>query len=159
MRIFILVAIILLSCKDHKYIETRTYSKEDEIDSAIYHKARSSKDCHEDYSYVKNDRGHIDTSIRTFLCDTLGNVFIIRVVNKYDIKETYLTYFLNGNIVKIASEYFQENPYRFTRSEYFIDHDTIFLKKEGERIFDRVDHWIVLNKMYYKQYDSLKRNQ
>lgn len=157
MKFLILIAIVLLSCKGHKYIETRYFSGEDQIDTMIGGQAKFVKECLEEYSLTRNERGTNDSATLTYFCDTTGTVSMIRVINFYPIKEVYQTYFSKGNIIKIAVEYSRESPYYLEHSDYYIDHDTLFLKIEGNRRFE-VDNWILLNKQYYKDYNSIKRD-
>lgn len=157
MKFLVLITIVFFGCKGHKYIETRYFSKEDQIDTLVGSQARLMRQCLEEYSLTPNEHGSDDSSTLTYFCDTMGTVSMIEVINFYPTKEVYQTYFSKGNISKIAVEYSRESPFYQEHSDYYIDHDSLFLKKESNRKFE-IDNWISLNKQYYKDYNSIKTN-
>jgi hypothetical protein len=157
LKMLLWLTLLACSCRDHKYIETRYFSNEDQIDEAIANNGRTMKQCLQGFSLIANDDGQ-DSLVRTFFCDTTGNIYMIRVIYYHPIREVYQTYFSKGNIIKINAEYSRDNPYYLEHSEYYIDHDTLFLKKEGNRKFEGIENWIALNKQYYEEYSSIKVN-
>lgn len=160
MKILLFAIVFLFACKNDKSVES-PYFKKQQIDNLINGQARLVRNCYEDSSFNKRADGKIDTSIRTFFCDTLGRIYLIRNIFFFSrTKALYLTYFSKGNVIKVVEE-FSAKDYsgELDHSEYYIDHDTTFAKQEAEHKFSRMDLWMPKMKKDYRDFDSIKRSR
>src|SRR5215213_4072368 len=94
-------------------------SKKQHIDNLIRTKDKFAKVCHQDSAFETVSTDKIDTAIRTFFCDTLGNIYLIRRTFSLP-KADYWTFFSDGKVIKVLM-YFSTS----VRREYYVDQDSV----------------------------------
>lgn len=154
-KLLLAVIVLIMGCNNYNSVQDLAVRK-GQIDQIINSQDRFAKVCHQDSSFQKMATGKIDTAIRTFFCDSVGKIYLLKTTFSYPrSKPEYWIYFSQGSIIKVVMSYVRQ------RDEYYIEQDTILGTKVN---YDNVDflfvsQWISRSKNDYNQFDSIKRNK